>query len=500
MPCEKCGTKLLLWETLKCPVCEDHKVLNLEEGKIVSKKRIEYFNDLWEFEIRKYDKYSILAHFTWNREKICRKFFQTYSTLDLGEIFSTTLFLKRVMKIKQNDNAIILRDEEKAEKLSKIYKDVVKIETDDNLLKNELASIVAKKNYDLNNISGKESFENFHFLHNEDYVKLMKSYENYNLLDPQEAEQKIEEYREEAERLMNKNLEKVEYTTEQFIEKNYDIICTLYIGLIRNRIFKEAFDLTTYGKLLKNPRQLITLVNQYNAAERGISGGPTNEFLMKAKKIFPLPIGKIKEILIFEEENSKKFPLFIRTLKSEIDYVLISHRFSFIVYVLLHAIISKDLFEKEQSKRGSEFEKQVQELFENNGFIYKPNIKTKHLEIDGIAIKNSKCYIIEVKKYRLPTLVEEKNRRENTIRDLKGIVEGKKFSFKDGNLGERITPSLQEKIDFVTNNFSKVELEQYNIELFKGLIITIDYPWISEYKGIDFFAFNEIKEILENQV
>lgn len=476
MPCEKCGTKLLLWKTLECPVCEGHTILNLEDAKIVSKKRIEYFNDLWEFEIRKYDKYSILAHFTWIREKICRKFIQSYSTLDLGEIFSTALFLKRVMKIEQYDNAVILRDEEKAEKLSKIYKDVVKIETDDNLLKNELSSIVAKKEYDLSIISGKESFENFYFLHNEDYVKLMKSYENYNLLDPQEAEQKIEEYREEAEKLMKENSKKVEHTTEQFIKKNYDMICTLYIGLIRNRIFKEAFDLTTYEKLLENPRQLMTLVNQYRAAEGGISGGPTNEFLMKARKILPLSIGKIKEMLIFEEENSEIFPLFIRTIKSEIDYVLISHRFSFIVFVLLHAIISKDLFEKEQSKRGSEFEKQVQRIFENNGFIYKPNTKTKRLEIDGIAIKNSKCYIIEIKKYRLPTLVEEKNRRGNTIRDLKGIVEGKKFSFKAGNIVVKRIPSLLEKIDFVTKNLSKLELEQHKIESFKGLIITIDYP------------------------
>ena len=156
------------------------------------------------------------------------------------------------------------------------------------------------------------------------------------------------------------------------------------------------------------------------------------------------------------------------------------------------------IFEKEQTKKGKEFEKQVQDIFKKNGFTYIPNVETKHLEIDGIAIKNSKCHVIEIKRYRLPTLVEESNRRDNTIRDLKGIVVGKKFSFKDGDVVAEKIPSLLEKIEFVTENLSKIGLGQYNIESFEGLIITIDYPWISEYEGVKIFAFNEIRDNLEN--
>ena len=496
MPCENCNSKLLLFDVLRCPRCENYKVLDLEDAVIVSKKRMEFTNELWENEIKKYVKDSIIAHFTWDREKICRKFVQTYGILDLGRIFSTTLFLKRVMKIKQNDDAVILDDEKKAEKLVEIYEEVSNIETEDNLLKNGLASITTKKDYDLREKSGEEFFEDFKLVHNEDYVKLMKSYENYNLLPSQIAKQKVAEQKEEDERLLKENSKKIEYTTEQFIEKNHDIICTLYIGLIRNRIFMEAFDLRPYMELLNTPRDLMSLVNQYGADERGISGVPTNEFLIKAKKIFSPAIGKIKKMLIFEEGNSDIFPLFIRTMKSDVDYVLISHRFSFLIHVLLHAIISKELFEKEQSKRGSEFEKQVQRIFEDNEFTYIPNTKTKNLEIDGIVIKNSKCYVVEVKKYRLPTLVEEINRREHTSRDLKGIVDGKKFSFKEGNRIAVEVPSLLDKIEFVRNNLLKIGLKKYEIKSFEGMIITIDYPWISEYKGVKILASNEIKDHL----
>jgi len=498
MVCSKCGSKLLLWGGFKCPKCEDYALLNLEDAKLVSKKRVEYINQLWEAEIKKFVKDSILAHFTWQREKICRKFIATYSVLDLGKIFATTLFLKRVMKIEQNQDAKILDDETKAEKFVEMYKDIITVETDDNLLKNDLANILATKKHDLKTISGKESYEDFVFLYNEDYDKLMKSYENYNLLTPEMGERKVAEHKAEAERLLREDPTKVEYTVEEFITKFYDIICTLYIGLLRNRIFMEAFDLRPYEKLMKSPRDLMSLVNQYEAGEGAISGGPTNEFLMKANKLFNGSLDEIKKALVFEEENPDIFPLFVRTLKSKQDYILISHRFSFLIYVFLHAVITKELFEKEQAKKGKEFEKQVQDVFEKNGYAYIPNVENKYLEIDGIAIKNSKCFVIEIKKYRLPTLVEESNRRKNTVRDLKGIVDGKKYSAKDGELVEKKIPPLLEKIEFVKENIKKLGLTKFNIGSVDGVIVTIDYPWISEYKGVRMFAFNEVRDGLDS--
>jgi len=498
MVCSKCGSKLLLWDEFKCPKCEGYALLDLEDAKLVSRKRVEYIDQLWEAEIKKFVKDSILAHFTWQREKICRKFIETYSVLDLGKIFATTLFLMRVMKIEQNQDAKILDDETKAEKLVEMYKDIIKVETDDNLLKNNLANILATKKHDLKTISGKESYEDFVFLYNEDYDKLMKSYENYNLLTPEMGEKKVAEHKAEAERLLKEDPTKVEYTVEEFVTKFYDVICTLYIGLLRNRIFAKAFDLRSYEKLMKSPQDLMNLVNQYEAGEGAISGGPTNEFLMKANKLFNRSVEEIKKTLVFEEENPDIFPLFVRTLKLKQDYVLVSHRFSFLIYVFLHAVITKDLFEKEQAKKGKEFEKQVQDIFKKNGYAYIPNLETKNLEIDGIAIKDSKCHVIEIKKYRLPTLVEESNRRENTIRDLKGIVDGVKYSFKNDELVEKKVPSLLEKIEYVKTNAEGLGLTEYNIKLLDGIIVTIDYPWISEYKGVRMFAFNEIKDGLDH--
>jgi len=137
--------------------------------------------------------------------------------------------------------------------------------------------------------------------------------------------------------------------------------------------------------------------------------------------------GEIKKILVFEEENPDIFPIFVRTLKSKQDYILVSHRFSFLIYVFLHAVITKDLFEKEQTKKGKEFEKQVQNIFKKNGYEYIPNLKRKHLEIDGALDYGMELgrtvrpqYYLRLEeiqpllRYRLQ--IEEKQRREKAVK------------------------------------------------------------------------------------
>lgn len=75
--------------------------------------------------------------------------------------------------------------------------------------------------------------------------------------------------------------------------------------------------------------------------------------------------------------------------------------------------------------------KKVKTEFERNGYIYKPNVTDKRkstLEIDGLAIKNKKCYVVECKGLRLKRLMDEPDTLDYIIRDLKGYVLGKEYT------------------------------------------------------------------------
>lgn len=500
MPCSKCGFTLVFWDELICPKCEQYAMLDSITAVDVSKKKVEHVKKLWERYIVTLDKQSLLAHVTWQRESSCREFFEKYSLLKISKLLSDTLLIKRTMQVKGfQENSTKIDNENKAQKLTDMYEKTLRVEEDHILIASCLAIMLYLKKFDLNNLSGNELLSDFLILQNEKFLNLMKSYENYNILTEEEGERKIEQWKSEFEELMKKEIQPHEYTKEEFVSRFYDLITTLYVGLLRNRIFLEAFDLRPYSELLHDPAVLIKFVNTFATGKGGISGCNTAEFLIRAKKFFKRDIPFLRKILLFDDENSNIFPLFVRVKNKQFDYVLISHRFTALIYTFLHAVITKDLFDSETEKRSKKFEERIQIEFEKKGYDYQKNIKDRErkssLEIDGVASKNGKCYVIESKARRLPTLVEEKQRRFQSIRDLKGIVDGIKYSTKNGKLEKKMIPSLLNKIEFVKTNPEQCKINKSTIQNYQGLIITIDYPWILEYKGVKIISINQIKEI-----
>ena len=96
----------------------------------------------------------------------------------------------------------------------------------------------------------------------------------------------------------------------------------------------------------------------------------------------------------------------------------------------------------------------MKEIFEKNNFQYIPNVTDKKdpsLEIDGIPIKQSRCYVVEYKGWRLSKLIDEKQNRDQIIRDLRGIVIGEKYTTENQSL----TIDLKKKVDYVKNNQQK---------------------------------------------
>lgn len=493
---------MIFWDEWVCPYCKRFAMLDSVTANELAKKQVKRVRILWGNYLKTLDKRSVLAHIIWKREKQCRKFFESYSTLNLEDILSQTLLIKRIMHNKDFSNhGEKIEDEKSAEKLVDLYKKTLRIEEEQIKIESCLSKILYFKKFELDKVTDKELFENFRIFTNERYAELVDSYKQFNIMTEQDAEKLVEKGKLELEELRKGEEKPHPFTKEEFVAKLYDIICTIYFGLLRNRLFLEAFDLRDYKKLLKDPVELIKFVNTFGFGEDGISVCNTAEFLIRAKKFFKKDIIILRKILLFEKENSNIFPLFVRIRHEEYDYVFISHKFSEIAYIFLHAIITKQLFDAETEKRSKKFEEKIQIELENKGFRYFPNVTDKKnptIEIDGIGVDQNYCLVIESKAKRLPTLIEENKRRYQIVRDLKGVIDGIKFSMKNGKEIKKKVPSLLEKIDYVTQNKELFGIRNENAIKFVGLIVTLNYPWISEYKNVRIITYNRLHHLLQS--
>ncbi len=150
------------------------------------------------------------------------------------------------------------------------------------------------------------------------------------------------------------------------------------------------------------------------------------------------------------------------------------------------------MFDTETANLGMRLEKNIKEEFSSAGFTYftnvKDNPKKPTLEIDGIAVKGNQCFVIESKVKGITKMIEEQHTINEIIIDLKGIVDG--FENLRRKRQRKRIPSLLKKIEFAKKHLSSVcNITQNNFKI-KGMIITIVYPWISEYKGVEIVTYD----------
>lgn len=497
MPCNKCGHFLILREEeLICPKCNDMQILDSVTASIISCKRVQYFKELWKTELVKANRPTFLLHIADHREHTCREFFKKYSLIELGKYFSDTLFLKRVIKLSNPQGGQIIDDKTTSAPFIDLFNETIRVEVDNLLINSCYANMLYSKEFELDSISGEDALSNFIITQNEMYLDLFESYANYGIFTQQEGEAKIKESMEEFERIMQKNEPKSILTRQEFVERNYDIISSLYMSLLRNELFAEVFELRDYGEILTDPSDLMKFINQFPYDIRGLTTCDTVDFLKRLKDFFNKDEDTLRKIFLFENTNPDCFPLFIRFQHEKRDFVIISQAFTIFVYILLHAILTRSLFIRETEKRAKKFESVVKETFENLGFTYHPNFtyveNKKKIEIDGLAVKNDVCYVVECKKPRLPLLVESNEARKIMIEDLKGIVDGFKRIPRNGERAIIDRPSLPCKIDYVKINKNSLPINLQGVSKIIGIVITMDNPFLESYKGIKFLPLNKI--------
>jgi hypothetical protein len=497
MPCNKCGRTLMLYDDLKlCSKCDCLAVLDTISAINISERVCDYLTKLFYERLKEWNSFHLITYCVVKREQVSREFYKKYSLFPTGELSMYTLLADRVLKNSYNSGGkrIDETNEHEVRRLVDTFDKLLNFENTVLHLKNCDMNVLITQSIDVDSITPQEAIRKCIFVSNEKHETLFRTYSINDIYSKTEGEKKIEEWSKLDDDYPS--VRKIEILTPRnFIRKHFQILNNLYVLFMKDYAAFEVFGrLKRYKELTNEPRQFYHFFNEFvNFGDDVHTISPIEVFMARAKKYFSVSEDKIKEILIYSESNSNAFPLFIGFRENSKDMVVNSRAFCSFIYTLLHIFITRVDFDIVTQERSLDFEKQiVKERFEKNGYKYLSNETfKKELEIDGIAYKNNICYIIECKCWRLPHLIEEKNKRDEIIRDLKGIVLGEKYTTKDGKLTVNPRPSLVKKIEHVKLYCSKY-LGSSNITDFKGLIVIPSYPPITNFQNIDIISLNDV--------
>jgi len=88
--------------------------------------------------------------------------------------------------------------------------------------------------------------------------------------------------------------------------------------------------------------------------------------------------------------------------------------------------------------------------------------------------------------------VESFQAKKNMIEDIKGIIDGKKRTIKNGERVVEQIPSLPEKVEYVKNHLFELGLTCVSPAKIHGIVITNNYPLISNYNGYRIISLSDI--------
>jgi hypothetical protein len=503
MTCPQCGRSLVqYYDETKCLNCDGLAHLDPITAIAVWEQRFEHFNNLYNNELKKWDIDYMLANILALREKSARNYIKEYGPMELGRYATYSILLDRVMRFSVYGGKIPAEQAE-VTRLTNGFEVLFRIEDQLIKLKSCYGDVLYLKPFNLEKMTIQENIDNFIFVENDRYDFIRKTFAIYDIYSEQDAKRIIEQYKAEEENIDHGPMEYRHFEPPEFIVTNFQILNAMYSLFLRDKTFAELFGrLRDYRRLMTNPNRLMEFVWKFNLInEETQTYCPTNNFIKRAAEFFNESEEKVRDVLLYEKYNKSIFPLFVRfNVKSLGDGVFNSHRFSFLIHTFLHAILTEDLFNNETVKRSLEFErKKVKEAFEKESFEYIPNVtdkKNSNLEIDGLAVKGDRCYVVECKGWRLGKFIDEKGNRDNTVRDLKGIVLGEKYSMKNGKLVTERKPSIKEKIDYIVKNQKQCIPNKEEPLKIEGLIVTIGYPPIKEFNEIRMISIKEIPNIV----
>jgi hypothetical protein len=476
MPCPKCGTLAIQFGAYTiCPNCNKIPLLNRYEATVrLLRNEEQVENAVFQIMRAKLSKKDLLIKLFWEREAFCRSFFAKYQAIDTNKFLTSNFLIFRINK-DCDFNGTIKASQQDIDSIVNGFKKIIESKESRLLIMEGLGEPL-------------QIFNKIHVLFNEKYFPILKTYEDNDILQQSKADAKLIEYSRVLEEEMKKSNPKEKYSPERFTEQFYPVINQFYCCFLRNEIYKEVFGLLDRFSNELNPHKLMDLVNSYPVNDKSLFHTALPEFIDRANKFLGMPKKRIKELLIFNEKNTEIFPVFLELN----GRVYISHQASFIFYILLHAIIYRNLFDRETEKRSKELENQeVRMAFQEIGWKYLTNLtdgKKPTIEIDGIAISQSRIVVVECKGWKLKPFYEYLNQQNYLVRDIKGVIDGQKYT----NQKPEKVKGLLEKINCFKANMQIWNLDKAQFNAIDGLLVLRAFSPIPEYKGIPIISVKEI--------
>lgn len=501
MPCQVCGARLLLTQPLLmkslCPECYGLIVIDRDLALSISTERLVRIYDLFLRYMRQFKKTRLIMHIVWQRERYSRHYFDNYpEPLDLSMTVVFTYLIALLMK--KDFNGTIEADEHNTLALVRSFSDYLGLLTEHIYLQEGYAELVATESFTLSSLTPRDKLRIFKVIYNEDYVPLLRTFANNEIFTDQEGRKKTEEYRQEWETIRQK-LENAprqgSYRPRNFIKTSYELLNSFYCGLLKNVFYANTFDLANYGGVVREPLQILRIASGFMAVQETMTVTPLATFREALRQIFKGKAIQAESILLSSSTNADTFPLFPLLAGN----VFISHRMTFMIFLLLHPLLLSEYFHDETVRRSRELERErAKAAFESAGFKWVPNVTDKKkatLEIDGLAGRNGTLFVVEVKARGLTTFYEHRNRRDQLIRDLRGVVDGKRYKMKDGRLVEEKIPSLLEKMEYAKLNMSKHGFDSDVVKNVIGVIVIRDFPPITDYKGVRMIGLEDVPSL-----
>jgi len=523
MTCEKCGHKEVIYyeRDLKvilkrCPVCDDIPIMSKEMSLEVIKKECKYVDNLLISKLKEFNKSSLFFGLLAYREILIGKFLNNSPLIKLTDLLSSVLLLKKAM-IYYNDLGNKQATKENIEELFSYSNYFVDIKEKQFLIEEEFGYFTAEEDFDFINIESGKLDSKLDFINDEDWLTVIESLDQNYIKTSEAAQEYLEKHKEEYGKSTHNQDSRIS-TPEEYIHLLYPTFQSFKYGLTKNRLFAETFEF----EYMENKEILIQSFSKLIEYSDIICGKLLILSIENFKRYLNDRFGelnqeKLYKNLIFKHNNQTVAPLFIELDDFYINIdgysikysscIITSLTFLDIIKLFYYPIYYKDIYKLETDRLSDYFEKNiVPEEFYKKGFNVRVDIKKKDaLQIDSIAWDNDFLYVIETKLWDVSWFFEHRRIHNQRERDLKGIVDGYKYS---NNKEEKI-PSLTSKVNYVKENLTEIFSNYVETQMFPdhdsswnnidkniiGLIITKSYPPVKWYKGIKMIGFGEIKDL-----
>lgn len=515
MVCDKCGQKEILYyqretqvqDAKCCPDCNGLHLLTKDDSIKLCEKQYQYFDEILSHSLKKYSKKNFLVWLLGFRENLYSKFIIEDPFIKLDELLSINVLIKKVMESCGN-TGIEVDNEGNIKSILFSFQSLIKIKEHCYLIEEEFGYFVVKEDIDLENIGPENLFSNFKFVYDEDWIIVIESFDQSLIMTTETGEKFLENYQEEYEKIKNNNTSEEMNNPEEYIHNLYPLFQSFRVGLTKNKLFADTFDFD-YLEDKKILIELFSKISKNFGFQHGLLTCTDKEEFKKFlnSEFNDLDQTRLYNNLVYSETNQDVFPLFV-----ELDnQVFISRFFTNLIGLFYYSFYYNDLFKKETESLSQIFEKiDVPNKFHENSFNVRVNMKKKKtFEIDTIAWDNNTLYVVESKIWDVRPYFEHRRIHGYRERDLKGIVDGFKYTGENA----KPIPNLTDKVDYVKENIAQIlsdheednnfpdypEVDCKNIKEFVGIVVTKSYPPIKEYKNIKMIGFREIDDLIRKR-